>query len=214
MKKNFFYHESLYRGVEALEKLEQTRLVVCGAGAVGSNLTNNLARQGIKRIAIIDYDRVEPHNIGAQTYTESDIGMFKVDAVQSELFRIVGVEINAVRQKLTEKNAAKLLKDASLVVDGFDNYASRKIVTDYCKQTDTPCLHVGLSADYAEILWNKNYQAPHDVVDSHVCDYPMARNLIQFAVALASEAIIRFILKDERLGFSFTFQDLKINRAD
>ena len=54
-----FYHEGLYRGDNALEKLGQIRLTVCGAGAVGSNLVNNLVRQGIRKITVIDFDRVE-----------------------------------------------------------------------------------------------------------------------------------------------------------
>jgi len=54
---------------------------------------------------------------------------------------------------------------------------------------------------------------PLDVVEegADVCDYPMARDLIQFAVALASEAIVRFALQGERQSYSFTLQDLKIH---
>ena len=43
-----------------------------------------------------------------------------------------------------------------------------------------------------------------------VCDYPMARNLIQFAVALASEAVVRFVLEDQQQNYSFTLRDLQV----
>ena len=115
-----FYHEGLYRGDNALEKLSQIHLMVCGAGAVGSNLVNNLVRQGIRKITVIDFDRVEAHNVGTQTYTESDVGMFKVEALQAEMFRAVGVEITAIRQKLTERNRClteKSRKDLSEEAD-------------------------------------------------------------------------------------------------
>ena len=206
-----FFHERLYRGNTFIKQMRQLRLTVCGAGAVGSHLVNNMVRQGISALTVIDFDRVEQHNIGAQTYTENDIGLFKVEALQSEVFRAVGIEIKAVRQKLTERNARKWLKHTDLVVDGFDNHVSRKMITEHCRKAAINCLHVGLSADYAEILWNENYIPPLDMTTEDVCDYPMARNLIQFAVALASEAIVRFIIAGRKEDYSFTLNDLRVN---
>ncbi|MDM8539930.1 ThiF family adenylyltransferase [Desulfococcaceae bacterium HSG9] len=206
-----FFHERLYRGDAFIKQMGQLRLTVCGAGAVGSHLVNNMVRQGIISLTVIDFDRVEQHNIGTQIYTENDIGLFKVEALQSEMFRAAGVEIKAVRQKLIERNIRKWLKNADLVVDGFDNHISRKIVTEYCREAAIDCLHVGLSADYAEIIWNENYIPPLDTDTEDVCDYPMARNLIQFAVALASEAIVRFVMAGRKEDYSFTLNDLKIN---
>ena len=208
-----FHHETLYRGGEALDRLARVRLVVCGAGAVGSNLVDNLVRQGYRRLAVIDFDRIEAHNVGTQTYAESDVGAFKVDVLQAEVFRAVGVEIGALRQRLAERNAAKLLRDADLVVDGFDNHGSRALVTEHCRANGIPCLHVGLSADYAEVLWNETYRVPNDVEEpgADVCDYPLARNLIAFAVALAAESITRSVLEGRRQDYSFTLQDLQIN---
>lgn len=68
-------------------------------------------------------------------------------------------------------------------------------------------------ADYAEVIWNEDYRVPHDVtrVGGDVCDYPLARNLIQFAVALASEAIVRFVLQGQWQSYSFTLRDLRVN---
>lgn len=208
-----FYHEELYRGADALNKLGQIQLVVCGAGAVGSNLVNNLVRQGVRRVTVIDLDRVEAHNVGTQMYGEGDVGAFKVEALQAEMFRAVGVEIAIVRQKLTERNVSKLLAGADLVIDGFDNHASRAAVTEHCRSADIPCLHIGLSADYAEIIWNETYRVPRDAAQegADVCEYPLARNLIQFAVAMASEAIVRFVLEGARQSYSFTLRDLKVN---
>jgi tRNA A37 threonylcarbamoyladenosine dehydratase len=208
-----FYHEALYRGEEALRKLAQTRLAVCGAGAVGSNLADNLVRQGFCRVTVIDFDRIEAHNVGTQTYAESDVGAFKVEILQAEIFRAVGVEIEAVRQRLTARNVDRLLSEADLVVDGFDNHESRALVTEHCRARGIPCVHAGLSADYAEVLWNDTYRTPQDVLaeGANVCDYPLARNLIQFAVALTCETVLRFVLEGTQQGYSFTLRDLRIN---
>jgi hypothetical protein len=208
------HHETLYRGPEALDRIGRARLVICGAGAVGSNLVDDLARQGFRRLTVIDDDRIEAHNVGTQTYAESDVGAFKVEVLQAEIFRAVGVEMAAVRQRLTGRNVARLLSDADLVVDGFDNHESRALVTEQCRADGTPCLHVGLSADYAEVLWNETYRVPRDVAQegADVCDYPLARNLIAFAVALACEAIVRYVVSGERQDYSFTLTDLQINQ--
>jgi hypothetical protein len=208
-----FHHEVLYRGEEALARLGQVHLVICGAGAIGSNLVDNLVRQGFRRLTVIDDDRVEAHNIGTQAYAQSDVGAFKVDVLEAEVFRTAGVEIQAVRKRLTGRTVAKMLQGADLVVDGFDNHDSRALVTGYCRENDLPCLHVGLSADYTEVLWNEGYRVPQDVTaeGADVCDYPMARNLIQFAVALASEVIVRFVLQGDRENYSFTLRDLQFN---
>jgi len=207
-----FHHEALYRGEEALARLGGVRLVVCGAGAVGSNLVINLVRQGFRSIRVIDDDRVESHNIGTQTYGCSDVGAFKAEVLQAEVFRAVGVEIEAERRRLTEKNVEKMLAGVNIVIDGFDNTASRLLVTESCRKNGTACLHVGLSADYAEVLWNEDYRVPQDGAGGvDVCDYPLARNLSQFAVALASEALVRYVLTGQRQNYSFTLNDLRIN---
>ncbi len=172
---DMFQHERFYRGAEALTQLKYMRLTVCGVGAVGSNLVDNLVRQGFEQITLIDFDRVESHNIGSQTYTKSDVGMFKVEALQSEMFRVVGVELETIRQKLTERNVAKLLKKANLVIDAFDNHLARALVTEYCRTASIPCLHVGLNADYAEIMWNENYRVPQDVTEAGL-DAPACGN--------------------------------------
>jgi molybdopterin/thiamine biosynthesis adenylyltransferase len=211
--RDVYHHEALYRGQDALARLSEMRLTLCGAGAIGSNLVDNLVRQGVRRMTVIDYDRVESHNVGTQTYAESDVGAFKVEVLQAEMFRVANVEIAAVRKRLTARNVGQLLAGADLVVDGFDNHKARALVTAHCQATGVACLHVGLGAGYAEVRWNEGYRVPLDTLEggADVCDYPMARNLIQFAVVLASEAIVRFALQDDRQSYSFTLQDLRVN---
>jgi molybdopterin/thiamine biosynthesis adenylyltransferase len=211
MAKNKFHHEEILRGKDAIARFGKVRVVICGAGAIGSNLVDNLARQGFKLICLIDMDRVDEHNINTQTYEEADIGALKVNACQTHVYRTVGVEIEIVSKKLEAKNVKKLLKDADLVVDGFDNTEARRLVAEHCKQEKIPCLHAGLHAEYAEVVWNESYTVPQEDPEGDVCDYPLARNLILIAVAMATEEIVNFVLgKKERRNLSFTLKDLKI----
>jgi molybdopterin/thiamine biosynthesis adenylyltransferase len=204
-------HEARYRGAEAIAKLEVARVCLCGAGAVGSNLADTLARQGVKSIRVIDRDRVEAHNTATQVYTSDDAGAFKVEALKDRIFRATGTEIEAVAKELTTGNAKKLLGGVDLVVDGFDNSASRRAVTESCQAESRACLHVGLNADYGEVRWNERYRVPSDA-GTDVCDYPLARNLVTVVVSVAAEAIVRFLLTGAREDYSVTLGDLRINR--
>src|SRR5688500_20353487 len=124
-----YLHEELYRGgVERLARLRELRVVLCGAGALGSNLADNLARQGFASLCAIDHDRIEEHNVGTQLYGESEVGVWKVEALRNRLFRATGVEIEATRKEMTAQNAQALLKGAGFVVDTFDKAAALGLV--------------------------------------------------------------------------------------
>lgn len=208
---DLLHHESMYRGRDALVRLGEVRLVVCGAGAVGSHLVDNLVRQGLRHVRVIDHDRVEPYNTGTQIYGQGDAGAFKVDVLQAKVFRAVGVEIEAVRKRLTARNAAQLLAGAGLVVDGFDNHEARALVAEQCSTAGVACVHVGLHAAYAEVRWNEGYRVPRDVVEGDPCDYALARNLVLFAAALASEIVMRHVIDGVRQNCAFTLGDLRIH---
>ncbi len=204
-----FYHEGIYRGPNVAARLAEVNLTVCGAGALGSNLVESLARQGFRQVRVIDCDRVEEHNIGTQVYGEDDVGGWKVDILRNRLFRAVGIEIDGVNKRLDDKNAAKLLKGADIVVDAFDNSTSRTTVQHCVRSASIDCLHLGLSADYGEVVWDENYRVPSDVGQDQ-CDYPLARNLILLTVAVASESLLACILKNEKSDWSITLGDFSV----
>jgi hypothetical protein len=204
-----FHHERLYRGPEALPRLAGTRLVLCGAGALGSHLADNLVRQGLGLWRVIDRDRVEEHNVSTQLYGDSEVGAWKVETLRTRLFRAAGVEAEAVGKELTERNARSLLNGASLVIETFDNSAARRLVQETCRRLALPCLHVGLFVDYAEVVWDEAYRVPADATGD-VCDYPLARNLVLLAVAVASEAVVRFVLDGECGHWSVTLRDFTV----
>ena len=204
-----FHHERLYRGAAALARLAEVRLTLCGAGALGSHLADNLVRQGFGALRVIDRDRVEGHNVGTQLYGEADVGGRKAEVLRNRLFRAAGVEVEAVARELTAGNARGLLKGSGLVVDTFDNSASRRLVQEQCRGLGLPCLHVGLFADYAEVIWDEHYRVPGDG-GADVCDYPLARNLVLLAVVVASEALVRYALRGERPNWSATLRDLAV----
>jgi molybdopterin-synthase adenylyltransferase len=208
-----FHHEAIYRGAEQVANLVNQRLTICGAGALGSQLADNLARQGFKQLRVIDRDRIEEHNVGTQLYGESEVGAWKVEVLRQRIFRATGVEIEAIRKELSDRSARSLLQDGGLVIDTFDNSQSRQFVQEQCRTLQLPCLHVGLHADYGEVIWDERYRVPQDVVGD-MCDYPLARNLILLVVAVASEVIVRFAFTGDRHDFSVTLRDFAISPVE
>lgn len=184
-------------------------MALCGAGALGSNLADNLARQGVRALRVIDLDRVEEHNISTQIYGEAEIGAWKAEALRNRLFRTTGVEIEAIRKELTAENARTLLKEVDVIIDSFDNSHSRRIVQEAVRAMKIPCLHVGLYADYGEAVWDDQYRVPRDVAGD-VCDYPLARNLVTLTVAVASELFVRFVTTGEQHSRSITLRDFAV----
>ncbi len=205
-----YLHEAAYRGRHAIERLGTVHIVLCGAGALGSLMADNLVRHGAHQLTAIDSDRIEIHNVGTQIYGQEDIGAFKVEVLRSHCFRCTGVEITIHAKRLDENNIRKFLKGADLVIDTFDNSSSRKIVTEYCRDHSMPCLHLGMNQDYGEVRWNETYRVPGDVVAGDVCDYPLARNLILLVVAAGTESVLRRLLENHQENYSITLRDLKI----
>jgi molybdopterin-synthase adenylyltransferase len=203
-----FHHERLYRGDARLARLAETSLVLCGAGALGSHLADNLSRQGVARLRIIDRDRVEQHNVGTQIYDESEVGAWKAEVLRNRLFRATGVEAETSTRDLNERNVGKMLTEG-IIVDTFDNTISRRLVQDSCRARGLDCVHVGVSADYGEVIWDENYRVPGDA-GQDVCDYPLARNLILLVAAVASEVLVRRVLDGVRQNWSVTLADLAI----
>jgi molybdopterin/thiamine biosynthesis adenylyltransferase len=205
-----FLHEMAYRGKDYAKRL-QGLVTVCGVGALGSNLLDNLSRQGFAKLRGIDMDRVEVHNLNTQFWNERDVGALKVAAAKKKVFENVGIEIDAVDKQLTAATVEKMLKGSALVVDCFDNTAARQFVQTHCRTKKIPCLHLGLFSDFGEIVFDEYYKVPCDG-EGDVCDYPLARNIIMLTVAVGSEEILDLFLSDKprKKNWSITLRDLTV----
>ena len=208
-KMSLFFHEQLYRSPELMAKIAEFPVTICGAGALGANLTENLARSGFSQLTVIDRDRIEERNLSTQPYYKSDVGAYKSKILTNTLYRAIGVAIDGKSKELTAENCSQLLHHTYLVIDTFDNSVSRQALKDYCQNNNLACLHVGLSRDYAEVIWNEKYRVPSPINDD-ICDYPLARNLVLLAVAIASEVIIKFVSLGEQNNHTITLGDFAV----
>ena len=211
MNKKNFNHEIEYRGKKVLDSFNK-HIIICGCGAIGSNLAENLVRQGFTNFTFIDFDRVEESNIGTQSYTTYDIGGMKVAALSARIYDIAEVDSKTFNKRLTSDNIKKFLSGADLIVDAFDNGESRKLLKEYGDKHNIPVLHGGLFEDYGEVVWNKKYKVPIIKEGLDICDYPLARNIIVLLTVVMTEEIIKWCTDHTLNDWSITLKDLKIRK--
>ena len=109
-------------GIEFQRKISSTTVAVCGLGGLGSNIAIALARAGVGKLILIDFDKVDITNLHRQQYKANQIGMSKTEALQDNLKEInpyLETEIHTIR--LDENNAKGILADADIICEAFDN---------------------------------------------------------------------------------------------
>ncbi len=213
MSNNIFLHDELYRGQDIFHKLAKPEILICGIGALGSNLADNLCRQGITNLSVVDDDRIELHNINTQVWTSNDVGALKSATIANHIYNVTGQDILQSNKRVDARTIKKLAKNAHILVDCFDNTESRQILYDYASKEGVACLHIGLFEDYGEVVWNEDYKVPQQQSEeSDLCDYPLARNIAMLASVVATEEIIRYILGEQTNSWAITLKDLKISK--
>lgn len=109
-------------GAELQKKFTRATVAVCGLGGLGSNIAIALARAGVGRLILIDFDCVDITNLHRQQYKADQIGLSKTEALRDNLLEISPfIRIETVTAKITEDNLVELLKDATVVCEAFDH---------------------------------------------------------------------------------------------
>jgi molybdopterin/thiamine biosynthesis adenylyltransferase len=141
-------------GPDGQIKLLQSTVAVAGAGGLGSNVIELLARQGIGHMVIIDNDRFTEQNLNRQVMsTEGNLGEYKVIAAAKRVKEINSATIvTTFQKKLTEENAQKLLGGARVVVDGLDNLSSRLTVEQACRQLAIPYVYASIGGFSGQLM--------------------------------------------------------------
>jgi adenylyltransferase/sulfurtransferase len=139
-------------GADGQEALLRSKVAIVGCGALGSFQAGALARAGIGRITIIDRDYVEPSNLQRQwLFEESDAAeaIPKAIAAERHLARInSSIRVRAVVADLSAVNAAALLEETDLILDGTDNFETRYLINDYAVSQGIPWIYGAAVGSY------------------------------------------------------------------
>ena len=146
-------------GEEGQERLLQSRVLVVGAGGLGSPMLLYLAAAGVGTIGVVDDDRVDLTNLQRQIVHATDrVGALKVESARGALAAVNdGVRVEAHAVRLGPENAEALVAGYDVVADGSDNFATRYLLTELCLQLKKPLVAAALSPFEGQLSTFKPY---------------------------------------------------------
>ena len=122
-------------GKDMLEKLALSKVAVVGVGGVGGYVALMLARAGVEKLKLIDFDAVTPSNLNRQVIAfQNTVGRAKVDVMKEMLLSInENMQIETVNDKLNQDNVSKYIENVDYVVDAIDSTKDKLALIIYCK---------------------------------------------------------------------------------
>ena len=121
-------------GIIGQKKIIASKVLVVGAGGLGSPATEFLSRAGVGVIGIVDNDKVSLSNLHRQSlYNNSDVGKFKVKIAKKNIKKInPNTEVKIYKIRLNNINFKEIINNYDYVVDGSDNFATKFLLNDFC----------------------------------------------------------------------------------
>lgn len=148
-------------GLEGQKKIMDAKVLVIGAGGLGSPVIQYLAAAGVGTLGVADFDEVELHNLNRQTiHNENSVGISKVKSAEEFVKNLNHqVQFISIEQKIDELNAKELISQFDVIVDGSDNFKTRYLVNDVCVKLHKPLVYgsiLGFSGQVAIFNYNQS----------------------------------------------------------
>ncbi|MEO1498688.1 MAG: ThiF family adenylyltransferase [Planctomycetota bacterium] len=214
-------------GEAGQQRLRDSRVLLVGAGALGSVLAETLVRAGVGGLRLVDRDVVELSNLQRQTlYTEQDAadGEPKAIAAAARLRAInSAVEIEPHVADVTHRNVASLAAGADLLLDGTDNFATRFLLNDQSVASGTPWVYAGVVGAEGRVMPIVPGQTaclacllpePPSLGETETCDSAgVIGPAVNVVASLAATEALKLLVGDaESLATGLTVIDLWANR--
>ena len=121
-------------GILGQKRILSSKVLVVGAGGLGSPVAEFLSRAGVGSIGVVDDDKVSLSNLHRQSlYNTSDIGKFKVKIAKDKIKKInPNTKVTIYKIRLNNNNFKKIINDYDYIVDGSDNFTTKFLLNDYC----------------------------------------------------------------------------------
>jgi len=151
-------------GGQGQQRLKAARVLVVGAGGLGSPLLLYLAAAGAGTIGIIDDDRVSLDNLQRQiVHDTAHVGVLKVESAKETIQRLnPNITVVTYAERLTAENALDVISDYDIVADGSDNFATRYLVSDACYLAKRPLVFAALGPFDGYLTTFKPYEKNAD----------------------------------------------------
>ena len=196
------------------EKLLSAKVLIIGAGGLGSPAALYLAAAGVGTLGIVDDDTVELSNLQRQIiHATADVGLAKVKSAQE---KIVGlnpdVTVNTYQERVTDANIAALMQDYDFIVEGTDNFPSKFLINDACVFLQKPFSQAGILRFHGQVMTH----VPGSACYRCVFDAPPPAGLVpscsEAGVLGAVAGILGTIQAAETLKYLLGIGELLTNR--
>lgn len=141
-------------GEDGQAKLKKSKVLVVGAGGLGSTVLYYLVAAGVGRIIVVDRERVELSNLNRQIlYTSSDIGLSKANVALRRLKELnPNVDVLALSRDFNEGLAEEVIPKVDLAIDALDNWDTRILLNRVCVKYRKPLIHAGVEGFYGQLM--------------------------------------------------------------
>jgi molybdopterin-synthase adenylyltransferase len=121
-------------GILGQTKILSSKVLIVGAGGLGSPVAEYLARAGVGILGVVDNDKVSLSNLHRQSlYNTSDVGKFKVEIAKHRIKKInPNTKVITHKIRLKKNNFSKIISDYDYIVDGSDNFMTKFLLNDFC----------------------------------------------------------------------------------
>lgn len=146
-------------GITGQQRLQNSRVLVVGAGGLGAPALLYLAGTGVGGIGIIDDDVVDLTNLHRQViHQQKSVGQLKVESAKNAIAALNPlVKVETYAQRLTAKNAQEIISQYDVILDGADNFATRYLVSDACELAGVPHVWAAITGFQGQVsvFWGK-----------------------------------------------------------
>ncbi len=133
-------------GLSLYEQFSNATVAICGLGGLGSHIAIALARAGVGKLILIDFDQVDMTNVHRQCYKVNQIGCNKTEALLDNILEVAPyIDIEAINEKITEDNIVSLLKDVDIVCEAFDDPSCKAMLVNVVLEKLPDCYVVAAS---------------------------------------------------------------------
>jgi molybdopterin/thiamine biosynthesis adenylyltransferase len=141
-------------GEDGQQRLKDARLLVAGAGGLGSPLCTYLAVAGIGHLRLVDFDKIELSNLNRQIlHWDKDLDRLKVESAQEKLRQInPSIEIEVCSDRIDQSNVESLVGEADGIVDCMDNFATRYLLNRTAIRRRIPFFHAAIHGFEARVI--------------------------------------------------------------
>ncbi len=193
-----YNRQMLLFGEKGQEKLKNSKVLVAGAGGLGSPVSTYLAIAGIGKIILADFDSVDVSNLNRQfLHHEKDIGRLKVESAKEKLLSMNSdIEVETISEMLTESNLDSLIPECDVIIDALDNLETRHMLNRLAVKRRVPLIHGAVTGYDGQVTTIVPGKTP-----CFYCIFPRISKKEVFPILGTTSGIIGSIQVNEAIKF-------------